>query len=79
MFKTETTDNGVTFRVRVKPGADKNEIVGVQGDALKVKINAPRIKGKANKALTENGRCPYFKASFPSNNLAQTLALFKRG
>jgi len=30
-----------------------NEIVGVQGDALKIKINAPPVKGKANKALID--------------------------
>jgi len=42
---------GATFRVRVQPGASKNEIVGVQGDTLKIKISAPPVKGKANKAL----------------------------
>ena len=44
-------DDGVIFRVKVQPVSDKNEIVGVQGDALKIKINAPPLKGKANKAL----------------------------
>lgn len=51
MLKIEKTDNGVAFRVRVQPGAAKNQIAGVQGDALKVKISAPPVKGKANKAL----------------------------
>ncbi len=35
------------------PGAAKNEIVGVQGDTLKVNINAPPLRGKANKALVD--------------------------
>ena len=39
------------FRVKVQPGASKNEIVGVQEDALKIRISAPQLEGKANKAL----------------------------
>ena len=46
-------DNGVIFKVKVQPGASKNEIVGVQGDVLKVKINAPPMKGKASRALID--------------------------
>ena len=37
--------------VRVQPGASKNEIVGVREDALRIRISAPAVKGKANKAL----------------------------
>ena len=51
MLKTTKTATGATFRVRVQPGASKNEIVGVQEDALKIRINAPPVKGQANKAL----------------------------
>ena len=51
MLKITKTNTGATFRVRVQPGASKNEIVGVQEDALKIRINAPPVKGKANKAL----------------------------
>jgi len=51
MLGIQKTGNGVIFKIKVQPGAAKNEIVGVQGDALKVKINAPPVKGKANKAL----------------------------
>lgn len=39
--------------MRVQPGASKNEIVGVQEDALKVRISAPPVEGKANKALLQ--------------------------
>jgi len=53
MLKTTKTATGATFRVRVQPGASKNEIVGVQEDALKIRINAPPVKGKANKALID--------------------------
>ncbi len=51
MLSLQKMDDGVIFRVRVQPASDKNEIVGVQEDALKIKINAPPLKGKANKAL----------------------------
>jgi len=53
MLKTTKTATGATFRVRVQPGASKNEIVGVQEDTLKIRINAPAVKGKANRALID--------------------------
>lgn len=46
-------DDGVIFRIKVQPGAAKNEIMGVQGDALRIKISAPPVRGKANKALMD--------------------------
>ncbi len=51
MLDLQKVDDGIIFRVRVQPASGKNEIVGVQGDALKIKINSPPLKGKANKAL----------------------------
>ena len=53
MIKITKTNTGATFRVRVQPGASKNEIIGVQEDALKVRISAPPVEGKANKALVQ--------------------------
>jgi len=53
MLDLQKVDDGVIFRVKVQPGAGKNEIVGVQGDVLKIKINAPPLKGKANKTLVD--------------------------
>jgi len=47
------TATGPTFRVRVQTGASKNEIVGVQQDALKIRISAPPVEGKANKVLVQ--------------------------
>ena len=53
MLKIVKTATGPVFRVRVQPGASKNEIVGVQQDALKIKISAPPVQGKANKVLIQ--------------------------
>ena len=53
MLRIQKTDDGVIFRIKVQPGAAKNEIVGAPGDALKIKIDAPPIKGKANEALID--------------------------
>ena len=53
MLKIMKTATGAMFRVRVQPGASKNEIVGLQEDALKIRISAPPVEGKANKALVQ--------------------------
>jgi uncharacterized protein (TIGR00251 family) len=47
------TEQGVSFAVKVVPRAKKNEIVGVEGDALKVRLTAPPVEGKANAVLVE--------------------------
>jgi uncharacterized protein (TIGR00251 family) len=45
-------ENGhVTFKVRVAPRASKNQVVGVEGDAVKIRLAAPPVEGKANEAL----------------------------
>jgi uncharacterized protein (TIGR00251 family) len=40
-------------RLRAVPNARKSEIVGVHGDAIKVKVAAPALEGRANEALVE--------------------------
>lgn len=42
---------GVTIAVQVVPRATRNEVAGVQGDLLKVRITAPPVEGAANEAL----------------------------
>ena len=47
---TEDGD-GVTVRVWVVPNASTTEVVGLHGDALKVRVAAPAERGKANRAV----------------------------
>ncbi|KTD52231.1 hypothetical protein Lqui_1075 [Legionella quinlivanii] len=35
----------------IQPGAKKSEICGLHGQSLKIKLAAPPVEGKANKAL----------------------------
>jgi len=47
----EETDGGVTIRVKAVPGAKREQIAGVLGDRLKIKVSAPPEGGKANAAI----------------------------
>ncbi len=49
---TEGSD-GVAFVVRVVPRSSRNQIVGVENGALKIKLTAPPVEGAANAALME--------------------------
>ena len=42
------TGAGAVFRVRVVPRASRSGIAGLQDDALKLRIMAPPVEGKAN-------------------------------
>jgi uncharacterized protein len=43
--------DGVLCRVRVSPNASANQITGIAGDMLGVRLTAPPVEGKANQAL----------------------------
>lgn len=45
------SEDGIKIRVKVSPGASKTKITGPYGDSLKVAVNAPPEKGKANREL----------------------------
>lgn len=42
---------GSYLRVHVQPGAKREELAGLHGTALKVRVTAPAVGGKANEAL----------------------------
>ena len=47
----KSTDGTMLLALHVQPGAKTTEIVGLHGDRLKVRLAAPPVDGKANKAL----------------------------
>jgi hypothetical protein len=47
------TAGTVTFAVRVQPRASKDEIAGEIAGALKIRLQAPALEGRANEALIE--------------------------
>jgi len=53
MLELQTREGAVIFAVRVQPRASKDEITGVMGGALKVRLRAPALEGRANEALCE--------------------------
>lgn len=54
----ETAD-GVIVQIQVQPRSSKNQLVGLQGDALKIKLTSPPVEGAANKAC-----CAYLAKIF---------------
>lgn len=46
-------ERGVTIALRASPNASKDAVVGVVGDRLLVKLTAPPVEGRANKALVK--------------------------
>jgi len=53
MLNMQPHGNGTILLVRAQPGARRNEIRGLQGDALKVCVTQVAEKGKANQAIVE--------------------------
>ena len=53
MLELQERDGAVIFPVRVQPRASKHEIAGEMDGALKVRLQAPAVEGRANEALVE--------------------------
>lgn len=47
------TARGLKLSLFIQPKSSKNEIIGPHNGALKVKITAPPVEGKANEELVE--------------------------
>jgi uncharacterized protein (TIGR00251 family) len=44
-------DGTITLAIHAQPGAKRNGIAGLHGEALKVRIAAPALEDRANEAL----------------------------
>lgn len=51
-FITEERD-AVILAIHVQPRASRNEVTGIQGDQLKVRLTSPPVEGAANKLCEE--------------------------
>ena len=51
--REESVDGQVTLQLtlHVQPGASRTEVAGTHGDALKLRLAAPPVEGKANAEL----------------------------
>ena len=45
------TPKSVEIKIRAQPRAGRTEIAGTHGDALKIRLAAPPVDGKANEEL----------------------------
>lgn len=45
------SDGSLLLSLYVQPRSGRNAIVGLHGDAVKLRLNAPPVDGKANKAV----------------------------
>lgn len=46
-------DGIIMLNLHIQPGAKRTECAGMYGDALKIRLAAPPVDGKANAALIE--------------------------
>jgi uncharacterized protein len=48
-----TFDDSLILSVYIQPRASKNQICGIQGDELKIRLTSPPVDGAANKLCRE--------------------------
>jgi len=60
MIRIVEITGGVRLEVSVQPRSSRNQVVGEQNEALKIKLTAPPVEGEANAALV-NFLANYFK------------------
>lgn len=46
-------EDGVILNIHVQPRASRNQVYGLQGEALKIRLTSPPVDGAANKLCRE--------------------------
>ena len=82
MYWTETPE-GVILNVRAQPRSSKAGLDGLLGDAVKVRVRAAPVDGKANNELVETLAAafgvPKSAVSFKGGETSKTKRLLVRG
>lgn len=72
-------ENRCYLKVKILSNSSKNEIIGIENDRLKIKIQAVREKGKANKEIVQFVakllKIPKSKISISSGNTSPLKTL----
>jgi uncharacterized protein (TIGR00251 family) len=72
-------DGRITLTLHIQPGAKKTEFAGRHGDALKIRLAAPPVDGKANEALikfvSETLKLPKSAVSLKSGQSSRSKVL----
>ncbi|HOG17006.1 MAG TPA: DUF167 domain-containing protein [Syntrophales bacterium] len=50
-LEVHQTEKGASFQVQVVPRASRTEVAGLHGNALKLRVAAPPVEGKANEEI----------------------------
>ena len=53
MLDVNEQNGAMVFAVRVQPRASRDEVSGVVGGALRIRLRAPALENRANEALCE--------------------------
>ena len=53
MLKLQAGGEGVVFEAFLQPRASRNEIAGLHGDCLKIRVTSAPVEGKANQACID--------------------------
>ena len=53
MAGKSTTQPQATLSVRVQPRASRNEVAGLVGETLQIRLTAPPVEGEANEACLD--------------------------
>ena len=76
-------DGRITLTLHIQPGAKTTEFAGLHGDALKIRLAAPPVDGKANEALikfvTETLKLPKSAVTLNSGQTSRRKVLEVNG